>query len=272
MDAPTLGRRHEGNGRGIGSVSHISTMRVRITGFGRRAARSLFKRTVRPIGGRRFVQSAEQTARNKVQQQVSGNPHPPHGGNARGLPVFDRLTVLNTSHTFFLCTTILLTCYRIWGEPGSGTQRLEMERRERESTKARQDNARQMCVEWSSMHPSREAVLNKTYKSNLSFILRKLLGWVKKSEADKATRAPKCVTDVIRFFLRWKNHCDDDTIDSARLKKNLGAEFFDVRDTLKEIRDDEASDWHDADSDNLSEVVDFLDEISKVETKGSGES
>ena len=209
------------------------------------------------------MQSAEQTARNKVQQQVSGNPHPPHVGNARCLPVFDRLTVLNTSHTFFLCTTILLTCYRIWGEPGSGTQRLEMERRERESTKARQDNARQMCVEWSSMHPSREAVLNKTYKSNWNSILRKLLRWVKKSEADETTPVPDGVANIIHFFIRWKNRHDNKTIDSARLKKYLEAEFFDFRDILIEIRDEEARDWGGADVNNLNKVIDFLDELSK---------
>ena len=95
---------------------------------------------------------------------------------------------------------------------------------------------------------------------------------MKKSEADKATRAPTSVDDVIHFFLLWKNHCDDDTIDSARLKEYIGSRFDTFRDTLKEIRDDEASDWHDADSDILNEVIDFLDEISKMETKGSGES
>ena len=162
-------------------------------------------------------------------------------------------------------TTVLLGS-SIWKQRRSDKKKIEMEREktEKEFTEARQDNTDQMSDKWSSMHLSREAVLNKTYKRNLSFILRKLLPWVKKSEADETTRAPKCVDDVIHFFLRWKNRHDDDTIDSARLKKNLGAEFFDVRDTLKEIRDEEAKGWHEADSTNLNEVVDFLDEIFEM--------
>ena len=92
--------------------------------------------------------------------------------------------------------------------------------------------------------------------------------WVKKSEADKATRAPTSVDDVIHFFLLWKNHCDDDTIDSARLKEYIGSRFDTIRDTLKEIRDDEARDWDGADVNNLNKVIDFLDEISKMKMDG----
>ena len=240
-------------------------------------------------------QSAEGIANNNMHQQVIGNPPPLHGEKRLLLPVFGAVTMTNAYQSALATGTILLTCYGIWGVPGSGNQGLEFakmmsereqkmskleqlkiemeqEQREKESTKARQDNTDQMSVEWSSMYPSREAVLNKKYKSNLFFILRKLLRWVKKSEADETTRAPKCVDDVIHFFLRWKNRHDDDTIDSARLKKYIKSEFRAFRDTLKEIRDEEASDWDEDDSNILNEVIDFLDEISKVETKGSGES
>ena len=148
---------------------------------------------------------------------------------------------------------------------------IEQEQREIESEKARQDNARQMSVEWSSMHPSRKAVLNKRNKNNLFSTLRKLLGMANNSKADETTPVPDDVADVINFFLLWKNHRDDDTIDSTRLKKYIKSEFRAFRDTLKDIRDDEARDWDEADSDILNEVVDFLDDISKMETKGSGE-
>ena len=170
-------------------------------------------------------------------------------------------------------TTVLLGS-SIWKQRRSDKKKVEMgrEKMEKEFTEACEKNTDQMSDKWSSMHLSREAVLNKTYKRNLSFILRKLLPWVKKSEADETTRAPKCVDDVIHFFLRWKNRHDDDTIDSARLKKYIKSEFRAFRDTLKEIRDEEASDWDEDDSNILNEVIDFLDEISKVETKGSGES
>ena len=43
------------------------------------------------------------------------------------------------------------------------------------------------------------------------------------------------------------------------------SEFDTIRDILTEIRDDEAKGWHQADSENLNEVVDFLDKLYKVE-------
>ena len=136
---------------------------------------------------------------------------------------------------------------------------------ERQITKAREDNARQMFDEWSSIAPSRKAVLNKRYNNNQYLYLHKLLGMANKSEADKATPAPKSVANVIRFFLRWKFHHDNKTIDSVDLKKYLGSQFDTFRDILTEIRGDETRDWDEADLDNLNEVVDFLDKLSKME-------
>ena len=242
----------------------------RFKALGHRVANRLFKHTVWPVGGRRFGQNAEQTAKNNVQQQVSGNPHPPHGGNARGLPVFGRLTEPNASHNFFVSPTFLFCWISIWGKLRLDNKRLEIKQKriERESEKARQDNARQMSVEWSSMHLSREAVLKKRNKSNRFSILRKLLRWVKKWKADKTTRAPTSVASIIQFFIRWKNRRDDDTIDSARLKEYIGSRFDTFHDILTEIRDDEARDWGGADVNKLNKVIDFLDKISKMEMDG----
>ena len=142
---------------------------------------------------------------------------------------------------------------------------IEQEKMEKESTKARKDNAHQMFVEWSAIDRSREAVLNKCNKSNWYFSPHKLLGMANKSKADQTTPAPKSVDDVIQFFLRWKFHHDNKTIDSVDLKKYLGSEFDTIHDILTEIRDEEAQGWHQADFDNMNEVVDFLDEISKME-------
>ena len=134
---------------------------------------------------------------------------------------------------------------------------------ENEITKARKNNTDQMSVAWSEMALSRKAVLNKTYKSNLFSDLRELLGMANNSKADETTPAPDSVDDVMQFFLWWKFYQDNKTIDSTRLMKRLGSQFRAFRKILKDIRDNEASDWDEADSDNLSEVVDFLDELSK---------
>ena len=93
-----------------------------------------------------------------------------------------------------------------------------------------------------------------------------------KSKAGQTTPVPKSVANVIHFFLLRKFHRDDDTIDLADLKKYLGSEFGILHRILTEIRDEEAKSWDEADSDNPNEVVNFLDEISKMETEGSGES
>ena len=150
--------------------------------------------------------------------------------------------------------------------------KIKREQMEKEFTKARAKNTHQMSFEWSSIDPSREAVLNKTYKSNRYLKLHKLLGMANNSKPDKATRAPQSVANIMHFFLRWKNRHDDDTINSVGLKEYLGSEFGAFRDILIKIRDHEARDWDEADSDILNEVIDFLDEVSKMETKGSGES
>ena len=140
---------------------------------------------------------------------------------------------------------------------------IKPKRIERESTTVRAENTHQMFDKWSSIAPSREAVLKKRNKSNRFSILRKLLRWVNKWKADQTTPAPKSLAVVIEFFLWWKNHHDNKTIDSVDLNECLGAEFFDVRDTLKEIRAGEAKDWDGGDLNNLNEVVNFLDERSK---------
>ena len=271
-------RRHERNERGIGSLSHIATMRIRITGFGHHAAKRLLDPIVRPIVTNDLKPMVEQIVKNDLkpmveqivkehlEQQAGGNPHTPHGGKARGLPVYTRLTKSDTSHNFFMAGTFLLCWISIWRKLRLD-KRIEMEqkRTERESTKDRAKNTDQMSDKWSAIDRSREAVLNKCNKSNWYFSPHKLLGMANKSKANKATRAPKSVVEVIQFFLRWKFHHDNKTIDSVDLKKYLGSEFDTIHDILTEIRDEEAQGWHQADFDNMNEVVDFLDEISKME-------
>ena len=264
--------------------------------IGRRVAVTVTNGTGQSVVWNGFVRSTKRIAYINVQQQMSGNPPPLHEKRLL-LPVFGALTMTNAYQNVLGTGMFLLTCYGIWGEPGLGNQGLEFakrisemeqqkiemeqqkieieqeqEQREKESEKAREDNTHQMSFEWSSIDPSLEAVLNKTYKSNRFSILRKLLRWVKKSKPDKATRAPKSVGTIIHFFLRWKFHHDNKTIDSAHLKEYIGTEFDTFRDSLEEIRDDEARDWGGADVNKLNKVIDFLDEISKMEMDGSGES
>ena len=259
-------RRHERNERGIGSLSHIATMRIRITGFGHHAAKRLLDPIVRPIVTNDLKPMVEQIVKEHLEQQAGGNPHTPHGGKARGLPVYTRLTKSDTSHNFFMAGTFLLCWISIWRKLRLD-KRIEMEqkRTERESTKARKKNNDQMSDEWSAIAPSRMAVLNKTYKSNLFSDLLELLGMANKSKADQTTLVPESVDDVIQFFLRWKSHHDNKTINSVELKEYLGSKFDTFHDILTKIRDEEARDWHQADSDNLKKVVNFLDEISRME-------
>ena len=132
-----------------------------------------------------------------------------------------------------------------------------------EMARYRSHNAMLMSDEWSAIAPSRRTVLNKTYKSNRYLDLHKLLGMANKSKADQTTLVPESVDDVIQFFLRWKSHHDNKTINSVELKEYLGSKFDTFHDILTKIRDEEARDWHQADSDNLKKVVDFLDELSK---------
>ena len=105
--------------------------------------------------------------------------------------------------------------------------------------------------------------ISKRYDSNPNFNLHKLFGIANNWKVDQTTPAPKSVDDVIQFFLWWKFYHDNKTINSDDLKERLGSEFDTFHDILKDISDDEARDWCDADSDNLNEVVDFLDGLSK---------
>ena len=249
-----------------------------IKALGRRAASRLLKPIVRPIVKNDLKPMVEQIVKTNLkpivkpmlkdylEQQAGGNAHTPHGGNARDLRVLTRLTTSDTFQNFFMAAPILLSCITLWRELRSDDERkeTEQERRERESTKARKDNTNQMFDKWSSIAPSREAVLNKTYKGNWFSKLRKLLGMADKSKADETTPAPDSVDDVIQFFIRWKNHHDNKTINSVDLRKYLGSRFRTFHDILTKIHDDEAREWDEADLNNLNEVVDFLDEISKM--------
>ena len=129
----------------------------------------------------------------------------------------------------------------------------------------RSRNTWMMYDQWSAITPSRKAVLNKTYNNNHYFNLHNLFGIANKSNIDQITPAPKSVADVIQFFLWWKFYDDDKIIDSACLKERLGPRFFLFHEILNEIRDEEAKSWHQADSDNLNEVIGFLDKMSKME-------
>ena len=252
------------------------------------------KSNVQPVAARRLGQSAEQTARNDVQPQVSGDLlSPPHGENRWHVPVFGTLTVTQLLQNVVTTGTLLLSYITFRENSRPDNEKIEMKQKivkleqtisdlqqgEKEMEQriseikqnglpgkiaiACENNTNQMSVAWSEMALSRKAVLNKTYKSNLFSDLRELLGMANNSKADETTPAPDSVDDVMQFFLWWKFYQDNKTIDSTHLMKRLGSEFDAFHDILTEIRDDEASDWDEADSDNLSEVVDFLDELSK---------
>ena len=145
----------------------------------------------------------------------------------------------------------------------------EMKQAEQRLAKAvakhRFDNTTRMFDEWFDMASSREAVLHKRYNSDGYFNLHKLIAIGNQSKVDQITPAPESVADVIRFFLLWKSLEKRSTIDSADLKKQLGSQFATFHEILNEIRDDEAKGWHQIESDNLNEVIDFLDKISKME-------
>ena len=131
------------------------------------------------------------------------------------------------------------------------------------------DNTVRMFDEWSDMASSRNAVLHKRYNSDGYFNLYKLVApTTNKSTIVNTTPTPKSFLEVIRFFLQWEYYDNNKTIDSADLKKYLGSEFDTVRDILTKVRDEEANSWHKTDSDNLNKVVDFLNDISKMETEG----
>ena len=136
---------------------------------------------------------------------------------------------------------------------------------EEKETSYRTRNTWMMYDQWSAMARCREAVLNKRYNSNHSFSLHNLFGMTNKSNIDQIKGAPVSVAAVIRFFLWWKIYDDDKDINSAHLKEQLGSQFATFHSILTEIRDEEAKSWHQADSDNLNEVIGFLDKMSKME-------
>ena len=126
-------------------------------------------------------------------------------------------------------------------------------------------NTGMMYDQWSDIAPFREVVLHQHYDSNHCFSLHNLFGMVIKSKVDQITPATESLLEIINFFLLWKYDDDDKDIDSARLKKLLGSQCITLHTILTEIRDEEAKSWHQIESDNLNEVVDFLDKLYKVE-------
>ena len=138
-----------------------------------------------------------------------------------------------------------------------------------------------LFYEWRDIADSCEAVLHR-HDGVLNAVFRFLHTWIVtgvQSQNGGATAtnqptvvntkpAPKSCREVIGFFLRWKNHHNDKTIDSARLKEYLLSDIDTFHNVLTDIRDDEAKGWHKIDKDKLKSVVDFLDMISKMETEG----
>ena len=133
--------------------------------------------------------------------------------------------------------------------------------------KHRFDNTTRMCNDWLVMASSRKAVLHKRYKSVGYFNLHKLIAIGNQSKVDQGTPAPESVANVMGFFLLWRSLEKRGTIDSADLKQQLGSQLATFHKVLTEIRDEEAESWHKTDFDNLNKVVDFLNDISKMETE-----
>ena len=133
----------------------------------------------------------------------------------------------------------------------------------------RSDNTMRMFNEWLVMASSREAVFHKRYNNNDGYFdLHKLIAMGNRSKVDQGTPAPESVANVMGFFLSWRSLEKSDTINSADLKKRIGSQLATFHKVLAEIRDEEAKGWHKTDFDNLNKVVDFLNDISKMETEG----
>ena len=131
------------------------------------------------------------------------------------------------------------------------------------------DNTRRMFDEWIDMSSSRKAVLHKRYNnSDGYFNLHKLIAMGDRSTVDQSTPAAESFVMVIDFFLKWEYYDDNKTIDSAQMKKYIGPEFKTIHKVLTEIRDEEEfKSRHQIDSDKLSDVLRFLDKMSKMETE-----
>ena len=285
-DNQKLVARHERKG-GL-DHSHTGaqvTMNNPIKALGRRAASRLLAPIVRPIVKNNLKPMVEQSVKTNLkqivkpilkdylEQQAGGNAHTPHGGNARDLRVLTRSTTSDTLKNSLPSATILLSCITLWRELRSDDKKAKTE-----ETNVRRENTNQMSNIWNGMADSRRAVLNrqngvlstigKFLRTSYNTIFQTQQGgrtMMNKSKANQTTPAPESVDDVIQFFLRWKSHHDNKTINSVELKEYLGSKFDTFHDILTKIRDEEARDWHQADSDNLKKVVNFLDEISRME-------
>ena len=131
------------------------------------------------------------------------------------------------------------------------------------------DNTVRMLNDWLGMTSSREAVLHKRYNSDGYFNLHKLIATAtNKSTVDQTKPVPQSVADLMGFFLLWQSLEKSGTINSADLKQQFGSQLATFHKILTKIRDEEAKSWHQTDLDRLRSVVDFLDEISKMETEG----
>ena len=156
-----------------------------------------------------------------------------------------------------------------------------------EEKKGRQVNrTTALFDEWREMRDSRKAVLhahddvpNTVFPSLHTWIvtnfqnLNKLIAMGDRSTVDQSTPAAESFVMVIDFFLKWEYDDDNKTIDSVQMKKYIGPEFKTIHKVLTEIRDEEEfKSRHQIDSDKLSDVLRFLDKMSKMETERWGQS
>ena len=250
------------------------------------AANRLFKSAIEPIVKKYLSQSKRyittrhsNRSRQKVvgtrrQSSESGNPRSPNGENTLDVPVFGKMKVSDVFQNVAVAGTLIGVGITIWTE-----RQLQVSESERKRSEQCNDNLAELLGFWDEIAASREAVLHRhddvpnavfgfLYTSNVTDVQSRHGGAMatKKSTIANTKPAPKNFLKVIRFFMQWEYYDNNKTIDSADLKQQLGSEFDTFRDILAEIRDEEATSWHETDSNNLNKVVDFLNDISKMET------
>ena len=273
----------------FGSFRRLSTtLTNRMKAVGSLAMNRLFKPMVkkhlnqpkRYIVTRHSNRSKPKTVGARRQSSESGNPRSPNGENTWDIPGFGKVPVLDvfkltvgTAVSLFI--GVMNTCL-ILQQMASEGKKIEEEKKGRQVNRTTA-----LFDEWREMRDSRKAVLhahddvpNTVFPSLHTWIvtnfqnLNKLIAMGDRSTVDQSTPAAESFVMVIDFFLKWEYYDDNKTIDSAQMKKYIGPEFKTIHKVLTEIRDEEEfKSRHQIDSDKLSDVLRFLDKMSKMETE-----
>ena len=230
------------------------------------------KRYITTRHSNRSRQKAVNTSR---QSSESGNPRSPNGENTWDIPVFGKVP----GPDVFKLTVVTSASLGLGMMTALTDRQKQISESESKRSKQCNDNLAELLGFWEEIADSRNAVLHR-HDDVPNAVFPFLHTWIvtngqsrhggakatNKSTAANIKPAPKNFLKVIRFFMQWEYYDNNKTIDSADLKQQLGSEFDTFRDILAEIRDEEATSWHETDSNNLNKVVDFLNDISKMET------